>query len=572
MSASIQMFAAPSDAQSGKKAPAGFTDLLPAQSDETQNSDLGSLPMSFAEEMAQTDPGPTSLGNTEHILPDDVQAHLLASEINPQTDPLSELAVKNHELDVFRTIKLDVSDDVPGQHDEVIAPSTTEGSTVEPPAKMVDLSYTELSDIDPVNFETQVETGPAEETTAIGTDGQVEASIVDFAEAVILPVKSSLSDQSFDQGELETPPSDMIPMNLTEAPQEITGRENAPQIGEPQAAIVVKAGESGNETPTISQSPLVARSDILVQSGPQGSTTATEAPASASGLISTPPVPSQVQSDGQEARLVQPSTISSDPAETPETQIKSAPANPPQADADLSRVADAAPARQTAIASEPATATPAKATPLAEMDVRMGDAATPSHSVPASGEGTAQTKTSQPALSLPAAVPTTTPLTGVGERLAASILQTAQSQAPVSLDKIPQAVVAIAMTSRSATLQIDPPEMGRIQLDYQFDSQGRTVVTLVPESEAARAALTDRMASILASLQQSASGEIDVRIGDTQDFNMGQNMGEGQDGDAGSDSSGSMNSSVGAEGAADIDLRQFIRPAAGQDGRLHIRV
>ncbi|MGB3455858.1 MAG: hypothetical protein WBA35_05820, partial [Litorimonas sp.] len=70
---------------------------------------------------------------------------------------------------------------------------------------------------------------------------------------------------------------------------------------------------------------------------------------------------------------------------------------------------------------------------------------------------------------------TLAPVSGISDRLAASILQSlpATPQA-VSLDKVPQAVVAVALTSRSATLQIDPPELGRIRLDYQFDVQGRT--------------------------------------------------------------------------------------------------
>ncbi len=109
---------------------------------------------------------------------------------------------------------------------------------------------------------------------------------------------------------------------------------------------------------------------------------------------------------------------------------------------------------------------------------------------------------------------------GIGERLAASLFQSAANTAsvPVTLDKVPQAVVAVALNARSATLQIDPPELGRIQLEYQFDSQGRTVVTLTPESDAARTALSERMASISAALQESAGAEVDVHLGDARDF------------------------------------------------------
>jgi hypothetical protein len=169
------------------------------------------------------------------------------------------------------------------------------------------------------------------------------------------------------------------------------------------------------------------------------------------------------------------------------------------------------------------------------------------------------------------ALPTLSPLTGMSDRLAATIMQTTQAQPTVTLDKLPQTVVAIALTARSATLQIDPPELGRIQLDYQFDSQGRTVVTLTPESDAARAALMDRMASIVAALEQGSDKPIDVRLGDARDF--GSEFDQTSQDDRGSGS----NTKDGAKPAASDhapmhESQRFMRAPSGEAERLHILV
>jgi flagellar hook-length control protein FliK len=170
-----------------------------------------------------------------------------------------------------------------------------------------------------------------------------------------------------------------------------------------------------------------------------------------------------------------------------------------------------------------------------------------------------------------AALPTLTPLTGMSDRLAATILQNTTAQPTVTLDKIPQAVVAIALSAKSATLQIDPPELGRIQLDYQFDSQGRTIVTLTPESEAARAALMDRMASITAALEQGANNAVEVKLGDARDF--GSEFGQASQDDESADS---QNSNGANDSAIDTthtdDLQRFIRAPMGEAERLHILV
>lgn len=167
--------------------------------------------------------------------------------------------------------------------------------------------------------------------------------------------------------------------------------------------------------------------------------------------------------------------------------------------------------------------------------------------------------------------PTLTPLSGMSDRLAATILQTTQSQPTVTLDKLPQAVIAISLSGKSATLQIDPPELGRIRLEYQFDSQGRTVVTMTPESDAARAALMDRMASITAALEQGTNSPVDVKLGDARDF--GSEFGQAsQEGDkTQSDQQDGANNAASNTIHTD-DLQRFVRAPLGEAERLHILV
>lgn len=169
------------------------------------------------------------------------------------------------------------------------------------------------------------------------------------------------------------------------------------------------------------------------------------------------------------------------------------------------------------------------------------------------------------------ALPTLSPLSGMSDRLAATIMQTTQAQPNVTLDKLPQTVVAIALSAKSATLQIDPPELGRIQLDYQFDSQGRTVVTLTPESDAARAALMDRMASIIAALEQGSDKPIDVQLGNARDF--GSEFDQTSQDDRGSGSNTKDGAKIAASDTAPLqDSQRFMRAPLGEAERLHILV
>lgn len=214
-------------------------------------------------------------------------------------------------------------------------------------------------------------------------------------------------------------------------------------------------------------------------------------------------------------------------------------------------------------------------TPIVGSDpFRTADLAALPTATTIAGESTTPLK-SLPAIPI---TPAVTPLAGMSDRLAATILHSTQMNVPVTLDKIPQAVVTVALTARSATLQIDPPELGRIQLDYQFDVQGRTVVTLTPETDAARAALAERMSAITASLQAQTGGEIDVKLGSSQDF--GAERGDAANSDMGESGQQSADTSGGATDGhqstndrALVELQRFAQAAANGDStRLHILV
>lgn len=253
------------------------------------------------------------------------------------------------------------------------------------------------------------------------------------------------------------------------------------------------------------------------------------------------------------------------PIAIPSTSGNTAQVDTPAADTeptDRPRLSDRAAETADHRSSVKSAANPSEVTKIAE---------TPAHPTTlfASSDAPAPLK-SIPVL---ATLPTLAPLSGMSDRLAATILQTTHAQPTVTMDKLPQTVVAITLSAKSATLQIDPPELGRIQLDYQFDSQGRTVVTLTPESDAARAALMDRMASITAALEQGTNSPVDVKLGDARDF--GSEFGQtSQDADRNDSDTGSQDGAnrAGADNTHTDDLQRFMRAPMGEAERLHILV
>lgn len=350
-----------------------------------------------------------------------------------------------------------------------------------------------------------------------------------------------------------------------------------PEMLEPEALI--------SETP-IAETP-IAETAVSNNSIPQGDVLAQPVAATETALSSTPPAiasatpdpklqapPAQITTTGEpvisrEASVLtvpSPQTPGDAPATTPVPPSTATPE--PTARAEFTNVqADTEP--RIPATAHGATRLSDMPSPIAASTVAGDSEFVTGLQTSMSAMPTANASSLMPALPVSPQIAGLTPLAGPIGLVNASVLQLSSPQGSVTIDRIPQAVVAVALTSKSATLQIDPPELGRIQLDYQFDTQGRTVVTLVPETEAARAALADRMATIVASLEQNSSGDVDVRLGDAQDFvgNSENNSGDGTGGESRSPDAPGSQSLFGPN-----ERQTFIRPAPGQDGRLHILV
>jgi len=289
---------------------------------------------------------------------------------------------------------------------------------------------------------------------------------------------------------------------------------------------------------------------------PSREAAAQSSPASSPAAETAQPSASASSSMAAIAQPDRPATSDETPdAPTPKTERAESAAN-------AERKADNSAATKTAASSTPTPTDLPKVTDAP----KMTDAPTLS---------TANSDPAAPIKTLPVmtSLPPVTPMSALSDRLAATILQTTHAPQPVTLDKVPQAVVAVALSAKSATLQIDPPELGRIQLDYQFDTQGRTVVTLTPESDAARAALIDRMALITASLEQGSNSPVDVKLAEARDFGaaFGQASQDGNGEDARSGSQGGR-SQAGSDLSQAQALQDFTRAPAGENGRLHILV
>lgn len=354
------------------------------------------------------------------------------------------------------------------------------------------------------------------------------------------------------ESDLEKQP---ILTRVAEAPTETDGTLNfESEVRQPsaeQTLIQPSDREADIPPPADTKIAAVNSDDTITQpkSNPQALTQTDETAA----IIDKPKGETPPKAESQPQTLTQPSTKSEGP-----TQTSAEPQNAIQAgDTD------------TLLRSDRAYAAPSTADIIPDADRLLPGA---SKTVPlASLADSVSLPGAAP--SLPASTPLT-PISGLSERLAATILQTTQANPTVTLDKLPQAVVTVALSNRSATIQIDPPELGRIQLDYQFDSQGRTVVTLTPESEAARSALVDRMATITAALEQGSSSGVEVKLGNAQDF--GTAFSDASDGDAGDGEAASTSSSDVSEAVknASEDNLPLMGHHIAEDGtsRLHMRV
>lgn len=392
------------------------------------------------------------------------------------------------------------------------------------------------------------------ELTGGASEIQGQSSVLDVAipPDVAFPVDEAtaplpMGDLSLTSNRDQALPAIIITSGATPTVDTVTPQTLATQTNGLPQTVATQLGDLGRATePSIFVPQAVANSgepDVAQLTNATAQTSPTTAPEVTAAKTETAVLPVAIPSTSGNTAQVDTPTADAEPTDRPRlsdraaetadyrTLVKSA-ASP----SDLAKIAD----------------TPAHPTTL----FTSSDAPAPLKSIP-----------------VVAALPTLTPLSGMSDRLAATILQTTQAQPTVTMDKLPQTVVAIALSAKSATLQIDPPELGRIQLDYQFDNQGRTVVTLTPESDAARAALMDRIASITAALEQGTNSPVDVKLGDARSF--GSEFGQAsQDSDRNESDAGPKDGAnrAGADNTHTDDLQRFMRAPMGEAERLHILV
>ncbi|MGB3455978.1 MAG: hypothetical protein WBA35_06420, partial [Litorimonas sp.] len=94
-------------------------------------------------------------------------------------------------------------------------------------------------------------------------------------------------------------------------------------------------------------------------------------------------------------------------------------------------------------------------------------------------------------------------------------------------------------------------------------------------SEAARAALADRMSLIASALERGDAGGVDVKLGDAADFGsqFGDSGASDADGPDGSDVSAPLSGPVTADSdAPPVAVPAMTRLAADGSARLHMRV
>lgn len=361
------------------------------------------------------------------------------------------------------------------------------------------------------------------------------------------------ADLSYRPGHLFAASTDLPPQTLTAANAAIVADVPTPKTGPTSDISTVKLPQSPSLPVTASSEPL-----------PQTLTVATSSPSPSPSL--TGEVDTLALAPDTKATKANTPALPTPPP-TPTTAQAAADTDSPASKVEVKADTTDRPTLSTRAADTADYRALAQSSSHPTESVKMADG--PMQSTPLLGNS--DTPVLPKSLPVMTALPTLTPLSGMSDRLAATIMQTTQAQPTVTLDKLPQTVVAIALTAKTATLQIDPPELGRIQLDYQFDSQGRTVVTLTPESDAARAALMDRMASIIAALEQGSDKPVDVQLGDARDFGSEFDQTPQDDRGSGSNTKDGVKT-VASDNAPSHDQQRFMRAQLGEAERLHILV
>lgn len=222
---------------------------------------------------------------------------------------------------------------------------------------------------------------------------------------------------------------------------------------------------------------------------------------------------------------------------------------------------------------------------VTERETRRPFEPAPVHSAPTTPTPPSATAsgTTQPNM-LPVSVPvpgvTPGPVSGLFAPTPAGSGVTIFTPTPTGLPDLPQTLVSATLSGQKAMIQIDPPEMGRIQIDYAFEANQRTRILLIPETEAARLALSDRMAALISLFDAHHGGTVDVEVTRTEQFNKDSVFDQAagrheQDGNP-SPSQGQSQSGPSDTGPYGAQASHITDPDTRLDGRngsrLHLRI
>ncbi len=92
-----------------------------------------------------------------------------------------------------------------------------------------------------------------------------------------------------------------------------------------------------------------------------------------------------------------------------------------------------------------------------------------------------------------------------------------QTQTPlqvltVPIQNISQNIVQAVLKQESTLIRIDPPELGRIQLDFDHSTSGKTTITLSTETESAKLMLLERRAFMIGLFESHGLDDVEIKL------------------------------------------------------------
>lgn len=89
--------------------------------------------------------------------------------------------------------------------------------------------------------------------------------------------------------------------------------------------------------------------------------------------------------------------------------------------------------------------------------------------------------------------------------------------APIQLSQVPVAdvtkhIIQATLKQESTLIQIDPPELGRLQLDFDHSNTGKTVITLSAETESLKMMLAERRHAMISLFQNHGLDGVEIQI------------------------------------------------------------